>query len=148
MKRLHVHLSVADLDQGIDFYSTIFGCQPDKIKSDYAKWQLDDPRVNFAISTRSQSIGLDHLGIQADVEQDIVDARDRLNASNISSSDINSGICCYAQSSRFWTLDPAGIPWENFVTMNDAEVYGSDKLNSEVSAGCEPAASTQSTSCC
>jgi len=136
MKRLHLHLSVPDLDQGIKFYSAIFASQPSKVKSDYAKWQLDDPRVNFAISTRSEAVGLDHLGIQAEAETDVIDVQHRLKAADFRVSDINNGVCCYSESDKFWAVDPAGIPWENFVTMKDTEVYGIDN-QSQDSACCE-----------
>ena len=136
MKRLHLHLSVPDLDQGIKFYSAIFASPPSKLKSDYAKWQLDDPRVNFAISTRNETVGLDHLGIQAEAEADVIEVQQRLKAADFRVSDINNGVCCYSESDKFWAVDPAGIPWESFVTMKDAEVYGIDN-QSQDSACCE-----------
>jgi hypothetical protein len=147
VKRLHLHLSVPDLEQGIKFYSTIFASKPSKVKSDYAKWQLDDPRVNFAISTRSDAIGLDHLGIQAETDTDVIDAQQRLKAANFPTSEINNGVCCYSESNKFWAVDPAGIPWESFVTMNDAEVYGVDN-QSQDSACCNAASSANSANCC
>jgi hypothetical protein len=128
MKRLHLHVTVADLDQAIGFYSTMFDSKPSKIKSDYAKWQLQDPCVNFAISTRSSKIGLDHLGIQVDADEEVLEVRNRLSENNFETGDINSGVCCYSESTKFWTEDPAGIPWESFVSMSDAEVYGTDML--------------------
>lgn len=126
MKRLHVHLSVADLDEGIEFYSQMFDAKPTKTKSDYAKWQLDDPMVNFAISTRSSQIGLDHLGIQVDSEEDLQQLNTRLQKADIEAGQLDSTTCCYAESVKSWSFDPAGIPWENFITLQDAEIYGMD----------------------
>lgn len=148
MKRMHIHLSVPRLEAGIEFYSTLFGREPDKVKQDYAKWQLDDPRVNFAISTRSESIGLDHLGIQMETDVEVNATRQRLSSAGADTGDINSGVCCYAESTKFWTLDPAGIPWENFVTMQDAEVYGNDTLKEQQGACCETKGTAETASCC
>ena len=147
MKRLHLHLNVPDLEQGIKFYSTLFASKPSKVKSDYAKWQLDDPRVNFAISTRGDAIGLDHLGIQAEADADVIATQQRLKAASFPTSDIDNGVCCYAESNRFWAVDPAGIPWENFVTMKDAEVYGVDKQSRDSACG-DAAPTTESANCC
>lgn len=148
MKKLHIHISVPDLSQSILFYNSLFGCEPSKEKSDYAKWELDDPNVNFAISTRSQTIGLDHLGIQVEDESEIREINDRLTNALQKSGEINKGTCCYSESSKSWTVDKAGIPWESFVTMRDAEVYGVDSLNTDGAACCiaEPVAAKSS--CC
>lgn len=152
MKRLHLHLSVPDLQQGIHFYSQMFGEKPSKQKQDYAKWQLDDPRVNFAISTRSKTHGLDHLGIQVDDEGELKQLNSRLVEADIETGELDSATCCYAESIKSWTFDPAGIPWESFVTMKDAEVYGMDnpEASRTSSACCSGAAPTQdnSSSCC
>ena len=122
MKRLHVHISVPDLDQGIRFYSQMFGAKPTRQKDDYAKWQLEDPRINFAISTRSIKIGLDHLGIQLDDEEELNLLNQRLTDSGIDAGTADSTTCCYAESVKSWSFDPAGIPWESFVTMADMNV--------------------------
>lgn len=151
MKRLHVHISVADLEQGIHFYSQMFGAEPSKIKSDYAKWQLDDPQVNFAISTRSKKLGLDHLGIQVSDETELNALSERLSkADDIDNGELNSTTCCYAQSVKSWTFDPVGIPWESFITMGDADVYGVDTLDQEGRSCCSGAAPEQTgaTTCC
>ncbi len=153
MKRLHVHISVTDLEKSVYFYSQMFGEAPSKLKPDYAKWQLEDPQVNFAISTRSNKPGLDHLGIQVSDESELNALSNRLmNAENIETGELNSTTCCYAESVKSWTIDPAGIPWESFITMGDAEVYGVD--NAELSTGkqtCCPGeapANNQSSRCC
>lgn len=138
MKRLHVHLSVPDLEKGIHFYSQMFGEKPGKQKQDYARWQLDDPQINFAISTRSKTYGLDHLGVQVSDEEELKQLNSRLNKADIHAGELDSTTCCYAESIKSWSFDPAGIPWEGFVTMKDAEIYGID--NSDVSM--------TSSSCC
>ena len=148
MKKLHIHISVPDLPQSILFYNSLFGCNPSKEKSDYAKWELEDPRVNFAISTRSQTIGLDHLGIQVEDEAEISEINDRLKQASQVPGDINKGICCYSESSKSWAVDTAGIPWESFVTMQDAEVYGLGSLNADDSACCVAESATVKNSCC
>lgn len=129
MKRLHIHLSVPNLDAGIHFYSQMFGQPPSKQKSDYAKWQLDEPSINFAISTRSKRIGLDHLGLQVSDEQELAQINQRLMDASIDTGKAEATTCCYAESVKSWSVDPAGIPWESFITMNDADVYGVDHFN-------------------
>ena len=126
MKKLHIHISVPDLADSILFYTGLFDSEPSKIKSDYAKWDLEEPRVNFAISTRSQKFGLDHLGIQVDSEAELEKIKHRLEQASQSAGETKSGVCCYADSTKSWSLDKAGIPWESFVTMKDAELYGTD----------------------
>ncbi|MCB1166131.1 MAG: VOC family protein [Leptospiraceae bacterium] len=123
MKRLHIHLGVKKLEDSIRFYSDLFGRQPDKSKEDYAKWMLDDPRINFAISTRSASTGVDHLGLQLDSADELDDVRNALEAAGIARSAEGETTCCYAVSDKSWTLDPQGVPWEIYHTMEDAEVY-------------------------
>ena len=152
MKRLHVHISVPDLNQGIEFYSLMFGHQPTRIKEDYAKWQLDDPQVNFAISTRSIQPGLDHLGIQVSDEQELQQLNSRLLEADTDTSQLDSTTCCYAESVKAWSFDPAGIPWESFMTMEEVDVFGVDSRNNPVDgstccAGAAPSARTGS-SCC
>jgi len=131
MKRLHVHISVPELNSAIQFYNSMFGEQPTKIKEDYAKWQLDDPFVNFAISTRSEKIGLDHLGLQVTDVDELNAINTRLTESSIDAGEVNDGTCCYAESKKSWSFDTAGIPWENFVTMKDAELFGVDNQHEE-----------------
>jgi len=149
MKRFHVHMTVADIDQGIHFYSQMFNQQPTKIKHDYAKWQLDDPMVNFAISTRSQKLGLDHLGIQLSDEDELKQLNTRLQEADIDAGEMDKTTCCYAESVKAWSFDPAGIPWESFVTMSDAEAYGIDNPKvTHPSACCPGEAPKQGSSCC
>jgi catechol 2,3-dioxygenase-like lactoylglutathione lyase family enzyme len=145
MKRLHIHVSVEKLDESIRFYSALFGAEPVKTKPDYAKWLLDDPRVNFAISTRAKTKGIDHLGIQVDEEDELTELRERLKASDMSVVDEGETVCCYAVSDKSWIQDPSGIPWEAYRTMEDAQLFSSqgDQTNS---ACCTP--ETMSTSSC
>lgn len=142
MKRLHVHISVPDLQAGIHFYSQMFGERPTKEKQDYAKWQLEDPMVNFAISTRSQKYGLDHLGLQVEEENDIAEINKRLSIADLQPGETSNTTCCYAESVKSWSFDTAGIPWETFTTMADAEVYGVDQQQ-DGSACCDGAAPVQ-----
>jgi uncharacterized glyoxalase superfamily protein PhnB len=152
MKRLHIHISVPELESAILFYTQMFGTAPTKLKPDYAKWQLDDPRVNFAVSTRSSRIGLDHLGIQVDDEEELKQLNNRLMDHGIDTGTLDSTTCCYAESVKSWSFDPAGIPWESFITMNDAEVYGKDDpLVSHTKGACCPGQSPSKDSlsrCC
>lgn len=148
MKKLHIHVSVPELQESIRFYNSLFGCKPSQQKIDYAKWELKDPRVNFAISTRSQTIGLDHLGIQVENETEIAEINERLKQASQVTGEINKGVCCYSESSKSWTIDKAGIPWESFVTMKDAEVYGSGGLNVGASACCVDEPGAVQSNCC
>lgn len=126
MKRLHVHVGVHDLKQSIQFYSTLFAAQPFLQKDDYAKWQLDDPRVNFAISTRGGKAGLDHLGIQTENEAELEEIGSRLAQADVALMPQKGAACCYAKSDKYWTLDPQGIAWESFHTLDSAPVFGED----------------------
>src|SRR5712691_10828628 len=132
MKRFHVHVAVHDLKQSVRFYSTLFAAQPSVLKDDYAKWQLDDPRVNFAISTRSTTAGVDHLGIQAESGEELEDLGSRLAQADVAISEQKGASCCYAKSDKYWTLDPQGIGWESFHTLESAPVYGKDAGAREV----------------
>lgn len=125
MKRLHLHVSVPDLDQSIRFYETLFGASPTVVKDDYAKWMLEDPRVNFAISTRDVSAaGLDHVGIQVDSSAELAELAGRLKAAGAETFDEAATTCCYARSDKSWVADPAGLRWETFHTFGDAVTYG------------------------
>ena len=131
MKRLHVHVSVRDLEQSIRFYSALFAAQPAVRKPDYAKWMLDDPRVNFAISTRAgRDSGIDHLGIQAENEQELEDLGSRLAQADVAVTAQKGASCCYAKSDKYWTLDPQGIAWESFHTLDSVPTYGGDRRSS------------------
>jgi hypothetical protein len=124
MKRLHVHVSVDDLTHSIQFYSTLFAAQPTVTRLDYAKWMLDDPRVNFAISTRSGRTGLDHLGIQVETPTELSEVYGRLKQADRPVLEEGATTCCYAQSEKSWIADPQGLPWETFLTSGESTVYG------------------------
>lgn len=124
MKRLHVHVSVEDIAQSVRFYSTLFAAEPAVVKSDYAKWMLDDPRVNFAISTRSGQTGLDHLGIQVETPDELQEVYARLREADRPVLDEGATTCCYAQSEKSWITDPQGVSWETFLTTGESTVYG------------------------
>jgi hypothetical protein len=124
MKRLHIHVSVESIDQSIGFYSALFAAEPSVVKPDYAKWMLDDPRVNFAISTRGRKPGLDHLGIQAESGDELREVYARLRRAGGSIIEQGQTTCCYAKSEKSWIDDPAGISWETFHTAGEATDYG------------------------
>ncbi|MGB6541749.1 MAG: ArsI/CadI family heavy metal resistance metalloenzyme [Xanthobacteraceae bacterium] len=124
MKRMHVHVSVADLQQSIAFYSALFAARPSVTKPDYAKWMLDDPRVNFAISTRGRQPGLNHLGIQAEDKAELKEIYGRLHQSGGTVIEQGETQCCYARSEKSWIDDPAGISWETFLTTGESTDYG------------------------
>src|ERR1700751_3267978 len=124
MKRFHVHVAVDELKQSIGFYSVLFAAEPSVIKTDYAKWTLDDPRVNFAISTRGRQPGLDHLGIQVESADELQEVYSRLREAGGGILEEAQTTCCYAKSEKSWTDDPAGISWEAFHTTGEATHYG------------------------
>lgn len=125
MKRLHVHLGVAELDRAIAFYSTLFGAAPALVKSDYAKWMLEDPRVNFAISCgRHDAAGIEHLGIQVESTDELGEVQARLQAAERPLLEEGETICCYSKSEKSWIADPDGLTWEAFLTTGEATVYG------------------------
>jgi len=124
MKRFHVHVAVDNLKQSIDFYSALFAMEPSVAKPDYAKWMLDDPRVNFAISTRGKQPGLDHLGIQVESRDELQDVYGRLHKAGGNIIDQGQTSCCYAKSEKSWIDDPAGISWETFHTTGESTDYG------------------------
>ena len=124
MKRLHVHVAVDDLQHSIGFYSALFAAQPSMTKPDYAKWMLDDPRVNFAISTRGREAGLDHLGIQVENQDELHEVYDRLRKAGGNIIEQGQTSCCYAKSEKSWIDDPAGISWETFLTTGESTNYG------------------------
>lgn len=126
MKRLHVHVAVNDLAQSLRFYTALFAAEPTVKKDDYAKWQLEDPRVNFAISKRGAKAGLDHLGIQVDDGAELGQLRSQLAQADVAVMDQKNATCCYAKSDKHWTLDPQGIAWESFHTLEAAPRYGED----------------------
>ena len=129
MKRLHVHVSVDDLEQSRRFYSTLFAAEPTVVKDAYVKWMLDDPRVNFAISSRAGcAAGISHLGIQAEDETELAEVYERLARAERPTVEAKNAICCYAQSDKQWIADPQGVPWETFYTYGESTVYGEGSL--------------------
>jgi catechol-2,3-dioxygenase len=124
MKRMHVHVAVEDINHSISFYSALFAAQPAVVKSDYAKWMLDDPRVNFAISARGRTAGLDHLGIQVDDKAELGEVYARLHRAGGTVIEQGQTNCCYAKSEKSWIDDPAGISWETFLTTGETTDYG------------------------
>ncbi|MCW2241127.1 ArsI/CadI family heavy metal resistance metalloenzyme [Azospirillum canadense] len=128
MKRLHVHVAVADLQQSVRFYSTLFAAEPTVLKDDYAKWMLEDPRVNFAISARGAAAGIEHLGIQVEDEAELAEVHARLQQAEGPILDEGATTCCYAQSTKAWIADPTGIAWETFLTTGEHTTYGDSAL--------------------
>jgi catechol 2,3-dioxygenase-like lactoylglutathione lyase family enzyme len=137
MKRMHLHVSVADLPTSIDFYTTLFGAAPSVAKNDYAKWMLDDPSVNFAISARGAAPGIDHIGIQADEREELNEVATRLKAAGQVTFDEEATTCCYARSDKSWVRDPSGLRWETFYTFGDATSYGEDASQSGMKVNAE-----------
>ena len=147
MKRFHVHVAVEDLASNIRFYSTVFGVPPTVEKPDYAKWMLEDPRVNFAISQRGIKPGIDHLGFQLESDEELTAQRANVEQAEIAALDQKDAACCYARSDKYWITDPQGIAWETFRTLDTVPVYGSSE-RPEVQKGdaktscCAPASTT------
>ena len=145
MKRLHVHVAVNDLSQSVGFYSALFAAPPTVLKADYAKWMLDDPRVNFAISTRGREPGLDHLGIQVESQEELHEVYDRLRQAGGNMIEQGETACCYSKSEKSWIDDPAGISWETFHTTGESTDYGDGsgervaRLAHEKTSCCAPA---------
>lgn len=151
MKRLHVHLSVENLSESIHFYSTLFAAEPTVSKPDYAKWMLDDPRVNFAISQRGAILGLNHLGVQVESADELAEMRARLEGLHAQTTPEMGAACCYAKSDKYWTDDPQGIVWEAFHTLDSIPIFGGDAAKEAVC--CIPLANAvqqaqASSSCC
>lgn len=129
MKRLHIHVSVDNLAASIKFYSALFAVEPSVSKSDYAKWMLDDPRVNFAISKRGYAKGVDHLGIQAETAEEFAELEQRLQGADLPHLAQPHSTCCYAESDKHWSIDPNGVPWETFHTVSSIPTYGANTRN-------------------
>jgi extradiol dioxygenase family protein len=138
MKRFHVHAHVEDLQTSIAFYSKMFAAQPSRVESDYAKWMIEDPRINFAISTRGAKTGIDHLGIQTDSEEELAALQSQAEAADMTLLDVGQTSCCYARSDKYWLTDPQGIAWEQFHTLGNTPVFGEGSANNE----------QQSSACC
>jgi hypothetical protein len=149
MKRFHVHVAVEDLSQSVQFYSTLFATEPSVLKPDYAKWMLDDPRVNFAISRRGAAPGVQHLGIQAEDAIELSEVYDRLQRAERPILNEGATTCCYAKGEKQWIADPQGVAWETFLTHGESTVFGESapmaKLAAANVAGCcgEPAAAPE-----
>ena len=154
MKRFHVHVHVGDLDASVRFYSTLFGKQPTVIKSDYAKWMLEDPRVNFAISSGATTPRIDHLGFQVQSDEELGTIAERLDAAGQTVIKQENAACCYARGNKGWVHDPSGVSWETFHTFGEHTVYGNDfaprakESNSQTSASCCAPAATLGGGCC
>jgi catechol 2,3-dioxygenase-like lactoylglutathione lyase family enzyme len=140
MKRFHVHLHVDDLARSIDFYSKLFAAAPARVETDYAKWMLDDPAVNFAISTRGSQPGLDHLGFQTDDPAELDAMKARAQAADLALLDEGATTCCYAKSEKHWITDPQGIAWEHFHTLGNIPVFREGDAPAGASACCTPSA--------
>jgi hypothetical protein len=147
MKRFHVHLHVDDLGRSIGFYSRLFAAEPARVESDYAKWMLQDPPVNFAISTRGSQPGIDHLGIQTDDPAELAGMKARAEAADLALLDEGQTTCCYARSEKHWITDPQGIAWEHFHTLADIPVFNEAAPTAGAAAACcapaQPAAAAQ-----
>ena len=139
MKRFHVHAHVEDLQASIVFYSKMFAAEPTRVESDYAKWMLDDPRINFAISNRGGTPGVDHLGIQTDTEEELAELKARARAADMTLLDEGETSCCYARSDKHWITDPQGVAWEHFHTLNDIPTF---------SESAQQAATEPQSACC
>lgn len=144
MKRFHVHVSVADLSTSVRFYSALFAAEPTVLENDYAKWMLDDPRVNFAISQRdveASKTGVDHLGIQVETEDELTEMHARLAAAELPIEAQVGTNCCYAKSDKYWSVDPQGVPWESYRTLGAVPMYGESRNEASAGACCSPARS-------
>lgn len=143
MKRFHVHVSVANLADSIRFYSALFAAEPTVVKDDYAKWMLEDPRINFAISQRGAVPGLDHLGMQVEDEAELSEMHKRLGDAALPVDAQIGTACCYARSDKYWTVDPQGIAWETYQTLGEVQTFGEARTapaaeNADASACCSP----------
>lgn len=151
--RFHVHVSVDDLAKSIAFYNGMFGASPTIEQPDYAKWVLEDPRLNFAISKRGSPAGIDHLGLQVESENELARVREHLVAAEARILDQPNAACCYASSNKHWTVDPQGIAWETFHTLGNIPIYGADARQPVGEAACctpdaKQIAIAQGATCC
>ena len=150
MKRMHIHLSVEDLEQNIQFYSTLFAAKPSVQHDDYAKWMLDDPRINFAISDRGVKAGIDHLGMQTENDQELHDLKTRLDLTQKPIETQDEAACCYMRSDKHWVTDPQGIAWESFHSLSEIPTFNESipSDTGEKMACCTSAVVEDSSSCC
>lgn len=147
MNRLHIHIAVEELQQSIRFYSALFGTGPSVAKADYAKWDLEDPAVNFTISSRGRKAGLDHVGIQTDSDDALRAIRQRLEAADIAGRAQTDTACCYAKSDKYWSIDPQGIAWETFHTLDSIPTFNEQDEEPAVQGCCVPADIGKPTCC-
>ncbi len=138
MKRFHVHVAVEDLAASVRFYSNLFGQAPSKQQPDYAKWMLDEPRLNFAISQRGHAVGVNHFGFQVDTPEELAALEQRAHAASGAMPQSAEAACCYANSRKHWTIDPQGMAWEHFQTMSDAATFGNHTVAADAAACCVP----------
>lgn len=144
MKRFHVHVAVRNLQESARFYSAMFGIEPTVVKPDYAKWMLDDPRVNFAISQRGQAVGVNHLGVQAETDDELEAIHANLQQADAATVMAEKGVnCCYAKSDKYWVTDPQGVAWESFRSLGSVPVYGEENHSAPAACGSE-----QPNGCC
>jgi len=136
MKRFHVHVQVEDLQASIAFYSKLFAAEPARVESDYAKWMLDDPRINFAISNRGGKPGVDHLGLQTDTDEELAELKARAQAADMTLLDEGETQCCYAHSDKYWLTDPDGVAWEQFHTLAGIPTFGASSKLEQPQAAC------------
>ncbi|MGE5090439.1 MAG: ArsI/CadI family heavy metal resistance metalloenzyme, partial [Candidatus Levyibacteriota bacterium] len=150
MKRFHVHVAVQDLAKSVQFYSKVFGAEPTVLKSDYAKWMVEDPRLNFAISSRGAQPGVNHLGLQVDTTEELAGMRDQLAAADAGIVDEPGAKCCYAESDKYWITDPQGIAWETYHSLGSIPVFAASRQGEEAEAagGARAPAAEAASSCC
>lgn len=148
MKRFHVHAHVTDLPASIAFYSRLFGAAPTRVESDYAKWMLEDPRLNFAISSRGGEPGIDHLGFQADTDEELAELKARAQAADAPILEEGTTTCCYARSDKHWVTDPQGIAWEQYRTLGDIPVFRQTASAAATTAQAAGGAEAPAAACC
>jgi catechol 2,3-dioxygenase-like lactoylglutathione lyase family enzyme len=148
MKRFHVHVAVPELEKSIRFYSTMFGTKPSVVKDDYAKWMLEDPRMNFAISVRGGGTGINHLGFQVDHPSELEEIHARLQAADAGVTEEKNVSCCYARSDKYWTTDPAGVPWESFHNLGTVPFYSGEATDADKEACCAPGEAAPARAAC
>lgn len=139
MKRFHVHLHVDDLAKSIEFYSRLFAAEPTRVERDYAKWMIEDPRINFAISSRGGKPGVDHLGFQTDDAAELAELKARAEAADLALLDQGETTCCYARSDKHWVTDPQGVAWEHFHTLANVPVFSEERKEETAAPCCAPA---------
>ena len=143
MKRFHVHVAVKEIQESIRFYSAVFGTSPTVVKPDYAKWMLEDPRINFAISQRSTSFGVNHLGLQAETEEELEGLHVNLQQADGAIVAEKSIDCCYVKSDKYWITDPQGVAWESFRSLGSVPLYGAESQSTATACG-----TSEASHCC